>query len=36
MLLLKRPIGELKYQILRRFEFQNLPVTTKQGELFGT
>jgi 2'-5' RNA ligase len=35
MLLLKRPVGELKYQILRRFEFQNLPVTTKQGELFG-
>ncbi|MEO7307107.1 MAG: hypothetical protein ABIR78_00790, partial [Ferruginibacter sp.] len=36
MLLLKRPVGELKYQILRRFEFQNLPVATKQGELFGT
>jgi 2'-5' RNA ligase len=35
MLLLKRPVGELKYQIVRRFEFQNLPVTTKQGELFG-
>ena len=35
MLLLKRPVGELKYQILRRFEFQNLPVATKQGELFG-
>ncbi len=35
MLLLKRPAGEMKYQIVRRFEFQNLPVTTKQGELFG-
>jgi 2'-5' RNA ligase len=34
MLLLKRPVGELKYQIVRRFEFQNLPVSTKQGELF--
>ena len=35
MLLLKRPVGELKYQIVQRFEFQNLPVATKQGELFG-
>ncbi|MBX9782872.1 MAG: 2'-5' RNA ligase family protein [Chitinophagaceae bacterium] len=35
MLLLKRPAGELKYQIAKRFEFQNLAVTTKQGELFG-
>jgi len=35
MLLLKRPVGEMKYQIVERFEFQNLPVTTKQGELFG-
>jgi 2'-5' RNA ligase len=34
MLLLKRPVGELKYQIVKRFEFQNLLVTTKQGELF--
>jgi 2'-5' RNA ligase len=34
MLLLKRPMGELKYQIVKRFEFQNLPVVTKQGELF--
>ena len=30
MLLLKRPVGELKYQIAKRFEFQNLPVATKQ------
>ena len=34
MLLLKRPFGEMKYQIAKRFEFQNLPVATKQGELF--
>ena len=34
MLLLKRPVGELRYQIVQRFEFQNLAVTTKQGELF--
>lgn len=35
MLLLKRPVGEMKYEIAKRFEFQNLPVTTKQGQLFG-
>lgn len=34
MLLLKRPIGEKQYQVAQRFEFQNLPVTTKQGMLF--
>jgi len=34
MLLLKRPVFELKYEIVQRFEFQNLPVNTKQGELF--
>lgn len=34
MLLLKRPVGELKYEIVQRFEFQNLPVSTVQGELF--
>ncbi len=34
MLLLKRPLGEKKYQIAKRFEFQNLPVATKQGDLF--
>ena len=34
MLLLKRPVGELKYEIARRFQFENLPVSTKQGELF--
>ena len=35
MLLIKKPVGESRYQIVQRFEFQNLPVTTKQGELFG-
>lgn len=34
MLLLKRPLEEKKYQVVQRFEFQNLPVTTRQGELF--
>ncbi len=33
MLLLKRPAGEMKYQVVERFLFQNLPVATKQGEL---
>ena len=35
MLLLKRPLNEMKYEIVQRFEFQNLPVSTKQGDLFG-
>jgi 2'-5' RNA ligase len=34
MLLLRRPMGEMKYEIAQRFEFQNLPVTTTQGMLF--
>jgi 2'-5' RNA ligase len=34
MLLLKRPAGEMNYQVVQRFEFMNLPVKTKQGELF--
>lgn len=34
MLLMKRPPGEMKYQVLKRFEFQNLPVAIKQGDLF--
>ncbi len=34
MLLLKRPVGETKYKVVHRFKFQNLPVATKQGELF--
>ena len=35
MLLLKRPVGETKYKVVQRFKFQNMPVVTKQGELFG-
>ena len=34
MLLIKRRIEERAYQIVQRFDFMNLPVTTKQGELF--
>ena len=34
MLLLKRPVGEFKYQVAKRFDFQFLPVGIKQGELF--
>jgi 2'-5' RNA ligase len=35
MLLLKRRAGEkTAFQIAKRFEFQNLPVTTRQGSLF--
>jgi 2'-5' RNA ligase len=35
MLLLKRQAGQkIKFQIAKRFEFQNLPVTTRQGSLF--
>ena len=34
MLLIKRKVGDKAYQIVQRFEFMNLPVTTKQGELF--
>jgi 2'-5' RNA ligase len=36
MLLLRRQVGgDPAYQILQRLEFMNLPVSTKQGELFG-
>ena len=34
MLLLKRREGQTAWQIVQRFEFMNLPVTTKQGALF--
>jgi len=34
MLLLRKREGETRYQIVQRFEFMSLPVTTKQGELF--
>jgi 2'-5' RNA ligase len=35
MLLLKRRMGDKSWQIVERLAFQNLPVATKQGELFG-
>ena len=35
MLLLKRKSGDKTYQVAERFEFMNLPVETRQGELFG-
>lgn len=35
MVLLRRPVGETKYRTVQRFAFQNLPVATRQGELFG-
>lgn len=34
MLLLKRRVGDKAYQVVDRLAFQNLPVNTKQGELF--
>jgi len=34
MLLLKRYDGEKAWQILQRFDFKNLPVNVKQGDLF--
>jgi 2'-5' RNA ligase len=34
MLLLRRPVQEKRYQIVKRFEFACLPVTTAQGVLF--
>lgn len=34
MLLLKRNVGDKPFQIVQHFEFMNLPVNTKQGELF--
>ncbi|MEO8763807.1 MAG: 2'-5' RNA ligase family protein [Ginsengibacter sp.] len=34
MLLIKRKVGDKAYQIVQRFDFMNLPVTTKQGALF--
>ena len=35
MLLLRRPAGSIPYTIVQRFEFENMPVTTTQGQLFG-
>lgn len=34
MLLLKRRTGDMAWQISERFAFQNLPVSTRQGQLF--
>lgn len=34
MLLLKRPQGEMRFYPVQRFTFENLPVNTRQGELF--
>jgi 2'-5' RNA ligase len=34
MVLIKRRIGDKLYQVVQRFQFMNLPVSTKQGELF--
>ena len=34
MLLIKRRVGDTAYQVVQRFDFMNLPVSTKQGELF--
>lgn len=34
LLLLKRPAGELGYQVVQRLQLQNLPVNTTQGSLF--
>jgi 2'-5' RNA ligase len=34
MTLLKRPAGEKKFHVVEKFSFQNLPVLTRQGELF--
>ncbi len=35
MTLLRRSEGELRYHVVCKFSFQNLPVTTRQGDLFG-
>ena len=34
MILLKRMVGERNWVVSNRFKFENLPVATKQGELF--
>jgi 2'-5' RNA ligase len=34
MLLLRRPLGERAYQVVKAFDFLNMPVATKQGDLF--
>ncbi len=34
MILLRRPVGEFQYSIHARYQFENMPVATKQGLLF--
>jgi 2'-5' RNA ligase len=34
LLLLRRRSGEKRYDVIQRFEFMNLPVSSRQGELF--
>lgn len=34
MVLLRRPVGEFQFQIVEKFQFENMPVSTKQGMLF--
>ncbi len=34
MLLLRRPLGDMKYQVVGGFDFLNMPVATTQGDLF--
>ena len=35
MVLLKRKTDEKNWHVAQRFEFKNMPISTKQGELFG-
>jgi 2'-5' RNA ligase len=35
MLLLKRQMGESRWQVAEQLEFKNMPIVTKQGDLFG-
>ncbi len=35
MTLLRREVNTTKYQTIKRFSFQNMPVAIRQGELFG-
>lgn len=34
LILFRRPVGEMKYEAFMRFEFQDMAVNTKQGNLF--
>jgi 2'-5' RNA ligase len=34
MLLLRRKVGDFKYQVIGSFKFENMPIDIKQGELF--